>query len=321
MQLSGLMKQYDHEVVFVSESLGPDTFDAKADVISIFVSSSLTADVIETASKLRAVACRSTGYNNIDMAAAKHKKLAIMNVPTYGTHTVAEYAFGLLLLLTRKIPEALEEIKGGIVNRSALQGSDLYGKTFGVVGAGRIGTSAARIARGFGMNVLAYDVYPDMTRAEEVGFTYVDIETLLRDSDIVSLHAPYIKENHHLLNAERIKMLKHGAIVLNTARGELIDNDALITALQSGHVAGAGLDVLEGEQLLDAEEELLLLQADKAPTESLRHSLQVSILAKMPNVVITNHNAFNTVEAIARINEVTTENILSFLSGKPQNIV
>ncbi len=310
-----------HEVITVTDRLTVDNVDTIAEVISVFVSSEFSRDIIEKAAGLRHIACRSTGYDHVDMQAAQERGISISNVPTYGSNTVAEYTFALLLNLTRKIQKATESAKNGVTPRLELQGFDLHGKTFGIIGAGKIGICSATIAKGFGMRVLAHDVYQNTEAASEIGFEYVSMEQLLTESDIVSLHTPYTKDNHHLINHDRLNQMKHGAILINTARGELVNNRALIEALESGKIGGAAMDVLEGEQLINTTEELLLVRSENASHESLRQSLEVTVLQKMPNVIVTNHNAFNTKEAIARINQTSIDNIKQFLTGEARNIV
>lgn len=310
-----------HEVITVTDKLTVDNVDTIAEVISVFVSSEFSRDIIEKAAGLRHIACRSTGYDHVDMQAAQERGISISNVPTYGSNTVAEYTFALLLNLTRKIQKATESAKNGVTPRLELQGFDLHGKTFGIIGAGKIGICSATIAKGFGMRILAYDVYQNTEAASEIGFEYVSMEQLLAESDIVSLHTPYTKDNHHLINHDRLNQMKHGAILINTARGELVNNRALIEALESGQIGGAAMDVLEGEQLINTTEELLLVRSENASHESLRQSLEVTVLQKMPNVIVTNHNAFNTKEAIARINQTSIDNIKQFLTGEARNIV
>ncbi len=311
----------EHEVISVSSGLTIDTVDTIADVISIFVSSPFPGDVMQKADGLKHIALRSTGFDHVDMDMAHQKNVGVSNVPTYGTHTVAEYAFSLLLTLTRKVPAAIKAAQKGVTPRLELQGFDLHGKTIGIIGAGRIGRATAMIARGFGMRVLAYDQFIDEKAAETVGYEYVSIDQLLAESDVVSLHAPYTNDNHHLMNGQLLAQMKRGALLINTARGELIDNRALIDALESGHLGGAAVDVLEGEHLINTSEELFLIRSEKADDKHILHSLELSVLKKMDNVIVTNHNAFNTREAIGRINQTTVDNIKAFLSGAPENII
>lgn len=310
----------DHDVRMVEDQLRVETVDEDAEVIAVFVSSQVTDDLLKEMPKLKLIACRSTGYNNIDLNSAKRRGITVCNVPTYGEHTVAEYAFTLLLALTRKLPQVIENTEDGD-ELGEVCGTDLFGKTLGVVGTGKIGRQVARIGNGFGMKVVAYDINSNPDQAKEYCYQEVGLDELLESSDVVSLHVPYVKENHHLLNESRLHMMKEGSLLVNTARGELVDSTALIKALQNGPLAGAGLDVLEGEQLLDREEELVLLRSGTLDNQTLKHSLEISILQHLPNVVLTNHNAYNSKEAIGRINSQTADNILSYLKGEPKNTI
>lgn len=302
------------------EKLTAELLDPATEVLSVFVNSMVDRATIEALPHLELIACRSTGFNNVDLEAAREHNVAVVNVPSYGSRTVAEYTFGLLLSLTRKLPRAIAAALSGD-EATSLQGSDLHGKTLGIIGTGHIGTCVAQIARGFEMKVIAHDVLPRDELAKKYNFTYQALDTLLAQSDILTLHVPYTPENHHLINASRLAKIKHGALLINTARGELVDNRALIDALQGGQLGGAALDVLEGEQLLSQHEELLLLRSGDAPLALLRHSLEISLLQKLPNVIITHHNAFNTREAIQRINATTIDNIKQFLADAPINVV
>jgi D-lactate dehydrogenase len=242
-----------------------------------------------------------------------------MNVPGYGDATVAEYAFGLLLALTRKIYQAADQIKEtGSFSLEGLRGMDLEGKTIGIIGTGRIGKHAIRIAQGFSMQVLAHDLFPDLGYAKEKGFSYVSLDELLKSSDVISLHAPLTEKTTHLINTENIGKIKKGAYLINTARGGLVDTDALTTALQHGILVGAALDVLEEEG--ETKDELLFAKGHPK-AEELRIILENHALMQMPNVLVTPHNAFNTREALERILKTTIENIKNFESGSPQNIV
>ncbi len=311
----------DHKVVFKEDALTLDNVVKDADIVSVFVSSKVTGEIIEAFDHLKLIACRSTGHDNIDYQAAKAKSIPVANVPSYGENTVAEFAFGLLLTLTRKLRESFESALSGRIEHETSHGTDLAGKTFGIIGSGKIGCKAARIANGFEMKVIAYDPFPDESRAKEHNFTYVNLEQLLSTSDIVSLHAPLTAENHHLLDHARLGIMKRGSYLINTARGELIDNQALITELEAGRFAGVGLDVIEGEKLLDVHEELASLRSKEVPQDTVQRLVELDVLTKYPQVAITSHNAFNTVEAIGRINQTTIDNIRAFLDGQPQNLV
>lgn len=319
-QISAGLSGTDHHWEFVEDSITPENINPETEVIFVFVTSQVTSEIIEKLPKLRLIACRSTGFNNVDLRSANNHGVTIANVPTYGEQTVAEYAFAMLLSLTRKMPAAIQSFNTD-VDAEQLTGVDLYGKTFGVVGAGHIGQHAIKIARGFDMKVIAYDPFPKEELAQELDFTYVDLDDLLRNSDIVTLHAPYLLENHHLINEDRLSIMKSSAIIVNTARGELIDTKALANALSNGKIAGAALDVVEGEKLMHLDEEVALLRSAQLADDTIEYSIELLALHKMPNVILTPHNAFNTLEAIKRINETTCQNIIGFWYGDLANQV
>jgi D-lactate dehydrogenase len=231
---------------------------------------------------------------------------------------VAEHTFALILSLSRNVHKSYRHAVEGRMEMAALTGFDLKGKTLGVVGVGRIGMHVVKIARGFGMRVLAYDVRQDSFLAELLNFTYAPLEQVLAESDIITLHTPYLPATHHLLNRERLRLTKRGALLVNTARGGLVDTDALLEALQSGQLGGAGLDVLEGEELIREEHELL--HSPRA-AEALQALVRRSELLKMDNVVFTPHNAFNSREAMLRILETTVANVLAWQRGEELNRV
>jgi D-lactate dehydrogenase len=319
-QLAGALKDTDHHWEYVEDGIGPGNCNPDTEVISVFVSSTVTREVINALPRLRLIACRSTGFNNVDLQAAQERDIAVVNVPTYGEATVAEYAFTLLLALQRKLPKVLAA-ENEQVPVEALCGHDLEGKVFGVVGTGHIGQKSLKIANGFSMQTLAYDSFPKQELSDELHFSYVGLDELLEQADIISLHVPLLPDTRHLMNRERLHKMKPGAILINTARGEIVDTKALIEVLDSGHLGGAALDVVEGEALLDYHEETALLRGHTMPEATLRHSVEISVLEKMPNVIISPHNAFNTVEAIGRINQTTAQNIISFWYGDVPNKV
>ena len=292
---------------------------ADAEIISPFVRSRLGLDVIENLPHLKMIATRSTGFDHIDVPAAVSRDIRVCNVPTYGENTVAEHTFALILALSRNLHKAYIRTVAGNFSLDGLQGFDLKGKTLGVVGVGHIGQYVMRIAKGFGMHLLAYDPVQDMTKADHFSFTYTSLEDLLGRSDIVTLHAPANAATHHLIGAHNIDQFKRGALLINTARGELVDTAALLSALDQGILQGAGLDVLEGEEVLSEEKQLLL--NPNASEESLRQALRNRSLLQRPDLVITPHIAFDSAEAIVRILDTTVANIKAFRSGKPQNQV
>ena len=319
-QLTRALAPTDHHWQYVNEKISLDNLDPEAEVISVFVTSKVTREMIERLPKLRLIACRSTGFNTIDLAAAAERDITVVNVPTYGESTVAEYAFTLASALLRKLP-ALLDAEFQQFDPSSFIGSDLHDKTLGIIGSGHIGQHAIRIGNGYGMHVISYDAFPKQELENSLHFRYVSLEQLLSSADIVSIHAPYLPSTHHLINAERLALMKPSAIIVNTARGELIDTKALVGALDEKRIAGAALDVVEGEALLNHHEEVALLRSKEIPTETLQHSVEISLLKKMPNVIITPHNAFNTVEAVERINNTTADNIINYWYGKTPNRV
>ena len=289
-----------------------------AEIVSVFIYSEVTKEVIAAMPNLKMVATRSTGYDHIDVATCTERGIIVSNVPRYGENTVAEHAFGLILALSRKIYHAVLHTTRLDFGTTGLRGFDLKGKTLGVIGAGAIGMHVIRIGKGFGMNVLAYDTNQQQLLAEVLGYRYVTLEELLSQSDVISLHVPLIPETHHLINHDTIRLIKPGAILINTARGAIVDTSALVIALNEWIISGAGLDVLEGEETIKEEAQLL---AESLPVEKLRTMVQNYALLHRDNVIITPHIGFYSVEAEERIMETTIDNIRLFQSGTPQNVV
>jgi D-lactate dehydrogenase len=310
----------DFDIQFYSEPLDVNNVQeaAGAEVVSVFIYSKLTKELISKLDKTRLIATRSTGYDHINKAAAKQKGIAVCNVPYYGETTVAEHTFALILSLSRGIHYSFEATRRGDFSCEAVQGFDLDDKTLGVLGTGRIGTKVIEIAKGFGMHVLAYDRFPKKDLANKLGFMYTDWQTLLKQSDVVTLHLPLTPETHHFLNENSIGIMKPTAVVINTARGGLIDTQALTKALVEKRLRGAGLDVLEEESLIREEAQLLL---DNVPRDQLATMLRAHILLRLNNVIITPHCAFNSKESLERLVKTTIENIKAFVGGSPQNIV
>jgi len=290
-----------------------------AEVLSVFIHSRVDAAALEKMPGLKMIATRSTGYDHIDLEACRQRGVIVCNVPTYGENTVAEQALALLLALTRKIVSSVERTRHGSFSVDELRGSDLAGKTAGVIGTGHIGRHMIRMLKGLNMTVLATDAHPDKQLAAELGFTYVDLDHLLKNSDVVTLHAPAIKETFHMLDEARLRLMKKTAFLINTARGSLIDTKALTQVLGDGHLAGVGLDVLEEE--CSVKEERLLLSSNFHQECDLQTVLADHVLLNHPRVIITPHNAFNTTEALHRILETTVENIEAYSKGRPINRV
>ncbi|MFY9493392.1 MAG: NAD(P)-dependent oxidoreductase [Minisyncoccia bacterium] len=310
------------EIVFVADKLSDANINLArdAEVVSVFVGSEITGAVIDALPNLKFIATRSTGFDHIDIGEARQKNIGLANVPAYGSRTVAEFTFGLILTLSRKIFSARHQLlESEDFSMDKLEGFDLKDKTLGVVGVGRIGRNVIKIARALEMNVLAADVKPDQKFAAEAGFRYTTLEELLKNSDIVSLHTPYTPETKHLINSGNIELMKKGSYLINTARGELVETDALLKALTTGHLAGAGLDVLESERQLKEEAELLAAGAGNI--KDFKTLLEDHILINLPQVIITPHIAFCTTEAREEIIKTTVENIKSFLAGRAVNLV
>ena len=276
-----------------------------SDVISVFIHSKVDEKTINKCDKLKLIATRSTGTDHIDLNYVSTKQIQVKNVALYGENTVAEHTFALMLSLSRKIHASYIETTRGNFSTTGLMGFDLKDKTLGIIGGGRIGLHVARMARSFGMHVRVYDIHKDNFLAELINFKYLPLDELLKVSDILSLHVPLNSHTSHLINKDTISKMKDGVIIINTARGGLINNKDLIDALERGKIYGAGLDVLEGEEFLFEE------NLSNSPIENAAKVIvESTLLSKMPNVVITPHNAFNSIEAVHRIIDTTIENIL-----------
>jgi len=256
---------------------------------------------------IRLVALRCAGFNNVDLAAAKELGLAVIRVPAYSPHAVAEHALALLLTLNRQIHRAHNRVRELNFSLNGLVGFDLHGRTAGIAGTGRIGRITAEILLGFGMKILAFDVQPDPAWAAEKGVTYVPLDRLFAESDVISLHTPLTPQTHHMINAATLARMKRGVYLINTSRGKLIDTSALIDALKSRQVGGVGLDVYEEEEGVFFEDlSGEVLQDD-----------DIARLLTFPNVLITSHQAFLTREALTEIARVTTENLLRLTQAQP----
>jgi D-lactate dehydrogenase len=309
-----------HEVDFVDGPLLPEAIpaDTSADILCVFVGSLVSKEVIEKFPNLKCVATRSTGFDHIDLETCKKKGIAVLTVPAYGDNTVAEHAFGLLLALSKRIFDGYDRLREtGRFSPDGLVGFDLKGKTFGVVGTGKIGRSAIAIAKGFGMNVVAYDPYPNTESVTALGFEYKTFDELLAVSDIISIHVPHTDSTHHLFNADTFAKMKKGSVLINTSRGPIVETESLVRALNSGQLFGAGLDVLEEEGAISDEMALLTKTHETEPDYKVL--IADHVLIDMQNVIVTPHNAFNTREALQRIAQTTIQNINAFIGGNPQN--
>ena len=313
-KLNGHQLKFSNEKLSLENAAQIKDFDA----ISVFIYSKIDEQIIQAIPNLKLITTRSTGFDHIDLEVCKKQGITVCNVPSYGENTVAEHTFALILSLSRNICKACIRRFEQDFSIEGLEGFDLKGKTIGVIGTGQIGLHVIRIAKGFGMNVVAYDVHQNKLLSEVLGFEYVSLENLLARSDVITLHVPYMKATHHLMNKDTFKLVKKGAILINTARGSIVDTEALIDALDKKILAGAGLDVFEGEEVIKEEKQLLY---DPKNLEVLASLVKDHILLSKDNVVFTPHIAFYSKEALERILETTVENISAFVSGKPQNVV
>ncbi len=326
----------EHELFFA----GYD-FDVASgcEILSVYIHSKIDGEFLDRHPQLKFVTTRSAGYDQIDVAQCAGRGVSVANVAGGDANTVAEHTFALILALARRLFEVGQANKQPVFHYEKLRATDLKDKTLGVIGTGRIGLHVVHMALAFGMKVIACEPYRPSLMAEIFGVRYVALDELLSESDVITLHVPLTPETYHMLDREALAKCRQGVIIVNTARGALIDTDALIEALEEGRVAGAGLDVLE-------EESVMRKEADKIIADQIIARLQNSSLSeeeerlKDPNhlkkfeqlmrnqqllsrddVVFTPHVAFNSVEAVARINRITVDNIKAFIAGAPINLV
>jgi D-lactate dehydrogenase len=314
--------QPQHSLVCTRSPLNEQTLASYADaeIISPFVNSRLSAAILACLPALKLIATRSTGYDHIDLEYCRTHGVTVCNVPNYGDTTVAEHTFALLLSISHRLVEAVERTRRGEFSTTGLRGFDLHGRRLGVIGTGRIGRRVIEIARGFGMAVIGFDARPDRALADRLGFRYASLEAVLAEADILTLHVPSAQGAVPLISDREFDLMKPGAVLINTARGNIVDVAALVRALTSKRLRAAGLDVLPQEPLLRDEAEIFRVQ-EPATAPDLRVLLASHVLLQMPNVVITPHNAFNTEDAVQRIIATTLENISAFSAGVPQNVV
>ncbi len=308
------LKDKDLETFYFQEKLQDLKNLPDAQILCVFINSILNEENLSKFKNLKLVVTRSTGFDHIDIDYCKKNKILVSNVPDYGSDTVAEYTFGLMISLLRKIYFAIDRIKEtGVFDFEGLEGADLKGKTLGVIGTGKIGERVCRIAKCFGMNVLAYDLIK-----KDIGVIYKDYFDILKEADILTFHVPATPDTYHLFNKNCLEIVKKGVYIVNTSRGSVIETEALILGLENGIIAGAALDVLEEEELLKEELEYL---KNSEKVEKLKSLIENHLLMKHPNVLISPHNAFNSKEAKERILKTSLENILSFLTNSPKNLI
>jgi len=303
-----LKKYKDISITYFDTGLNKETAKLAEgyDVVCVFVNDEVNKEVIDIlySYKVKLIALRCAGYNNVDI---KHcfNKIHVVRVPSYSPNAVAEHAFAMLLTLNRRIHKAYIRSRDFNFSLENLEGFDLNNKTIGVIGTGKIGKVLIKIAKGFNMNVIAYDKYPD----KELEVKYVSLEEIYKNSDIISLHCPLTNENHHMINKDSFKLMKDGVYIINTSRGALINSSDLLEAIKDKKVGGAALDVYEEE-------------SDIFFNDNSFHILKDDVLARlisMPNVIVTSHQAFLTKEALSNIANTTLENIHNFLNNKVNN--
>lgn len=292
---------------------------AQTEILCLGVYDQLGAAQIAKMPRLRLIATLSTGFDHIDVNACAKKKILVANVPSYGSQTVAEHTIALMLALAKKIVLSVEHTRQGNFSLEGLRTTDIFNKILGIIGFGKIGFHVAKIAKALGMHVLIHDPYANIESIENLGCERVSFDHLIKKSDFISLHAPLTPKTKHLINKKTIAKMKKGIMIINTARGALIDTQALVHGLLIGHIGGAGLDVLEEEKAV--KEELQLISPEYTGSFNLHTVIANQVLCNRPNVLITPHNAFNSQEALHRIIDTTLENIQGYLKGEPVNIV
>lgn len=308
-----LLSQQLNDISQISEDI------KDAEIISCFTTSRVSAEVLSNFSNLKLIALRSVGFNHIDLDYCRQHNIVVENSPNYGNKSVAEFAFGLMLDVCRKITQASLAFREMEINPKNTIGSELGGKTVGVVGLGAIGSEFAKLAYGFDMKILGYDLIRRENLIDNYQVEYTDFDTLLEKSDFISLHSPLTKDNFHMFSEDSFKKMKPSAVLINTARGELIDTQALYNALVKKEIAGAGLDVLESEETISDLD--YLSDISRLNNNTLKDTVLNTRLFQMSNVVITPHIAYNTIEAIYRILDTTIKNIDAFSQGIIQNNV
>ena len=312
--------EHEHEIGFVKEYLSPANISGheEADIISVDMSI-LSGDVLSRFSHLKMIAARCTGVDKIDLNYCGKKGIVVCNVPHYAENAVAEHVFALLLSISHHIVEASERTRRVNFSWEGIQAFELRGKNLAVLGTGSIGRRVAEIGGGFGMNLFAFDIEPDWKWAADYGVEYLSFKDTLGCADIVTLHVPAVPGGGYMLSDVQFDLMKDGVVLINTARGELIDPRALLRALAAGKVAYAGLDVLPEEQAIREDgEQLATLLRQKNDMGIL---LANQMLLNHPKVLITPHNAFFSREAVQKLLDITKMNILGFIQGKPQNVI
>lgn len=310
----------DIDITFIKEPLNEktvlsDEIYEQTDIISVFITSVINENTIGKFKNLRIISTRSTGYNHIDIKYCTQKNITVFNVEEYGQASVAQFTFALILALVRNLTPALCDIQKGVINHSNYEGRNLENLTLGIIGCGAIGSSVAKIANYFGMKIIISSIEKKKDIEQFAEFT--PLEELLSKSDIITLHIPYTKENYHFLGKDEFKKMKQGVIIINTARGELIDITSLYENLLNSKIKGVALDVLECEHLTLNNEDLTNIQ--DIDSKCITSALLTTKLLAMKNVIITPHIAYNTQESINTILATTFNNIRDYSKGIHNN--
>jgi D-lactate dehydrogenase len=280
----------------------------------------ITAELLDALPHLRVISTMSSAFFHIDIKACKARNITVCNVPDYGVNTVAESAFGLIVALVRKFKPAFERADCGNLYREGLMGMDIRGKTIGIVGTGRIGSYMARLANAYGMKIIACDLHPRQELIDKFNTVYKDLEALISESDIITLHVPYNSSTHHLIDERRLNLCKPSAILVNTCPRKVVDTDALLRALNGGRLAGAALDTFEGEEFEILFDEGLIKEGSLA-SATWMHALDEFDILHSEKAVITPYISYYTIEALHRLLSATAENLKSYFSGNPQNVI
>lgn len=303
-------EKYNYDIRYYKGHLNPNNvvLTQDTDAVCIFVNDTADAAVIDAMvdNGVKLLALRCAGFNNVDLKAAKGK-LPVVRVPAYSPYAVAEYSLALMLSLNRKIHHAYWRTRDGNFSLNGLMGFDMHGKTIGIIGTGKIAKILIRLLKGFGMRILAYDLYPDMKFAGEEGISYVSLDELYRESDIISLHCPLTDQTKYMIDKDSIDKMKEGVMIINTGRGQLINTNDLIEGLKEKKIAAAGLDVYEEEGEYFYED-----KSDKIIDDDV-----LARLLSFNNVIVTSHQAFFTKEALHNIAETTLQNIEDFRCHRP----
>ncbi|MEK7202316.1 MAG: NAD(P)-dependent oxidoreductase [Patescibacteria group bacterium] len=312
--------QHKVELEFFNHRLTYDNMHeaAQANYIVSFIYSDFSHQVLTHLRNLKGIATMSVGVDHIDLEEAENRKIIVSNVPAYGPNTVAEHTMALLLAMSRKIVESVERTRDGVYEYTGLSGWDLSGKTLAVVGTGKIGAHVAQIAHGLDMKLIGFDPHPNVELTEKLGLEYMPLNEVLGKADVITVHVPLTPENKHMLSTEQFKLMKKGVVILNTARGGLIDASALLTALDDGTVAQAGIDVLEDEGLLKEEKQFF---SPYFKLNDYQMAMADHALMRHPKVLLTPHNAFNSKESMRNILNTTVDNVEGMVSGDPVNVV